>query len=67
VPGGSPFAGQDILSHIHRAPGPGIAFETEGLVKPADLPLVPFYRLHHERYTVYWAVNPTPIPTTASR
>jgi DUF1680 family protein len=47
----------EILSHIRRAPGGGIAFRTDGLVKPADLPLVPLYRLHHERYTVYWATG----------
>jgi hypothetical protein len=45
---------QEIVSHIQRAPGSDLAFKTEGLVAPADLTLIPFYRVHHERYTVYW-------------
>ena len=45
---------QEIVSHIQRAPGSDLTFKTEGLAKPADLTLIPFYRVHHERHTVYW-------------
>ncbi len=38
-----------ILSHIQRIPGDQIAFKTSGLLAPADLPLIPFYRIHHDR------------------
>ena len=58
---------QEILSHIQRLPGSRLAFKTDGLLKPADLPLVPFYRLYHERYTVYWDTAPAAQPATASR
>jgi hypothetical protein len=58
---------QDITAHIRRVPGSEIAFKTDGLLKPNDLSLVPFYRLHHERYTVYWETDATGNPATASR
>ncbi len=34
--------------------GAPLAFRTKGLARPADVTLVPFHRLHHQRYTVYW-------------
>jgi DUF1680 family protein len=55
----------EILSHIKQVPGAQLAFNSDGLVKPADLPLIPFYRLHHERYTVYWQIEN--LPATASQ
>jgi DUF1680 family protein len=58
---------QDVLSHIQRVPGSPLAFKTVGLLKPADLALVPFYRLHHERYSVYWQMDTASTPATASR
>jgi DUF1680 family protein len=56
----------EMLSHIHRAPGKAIAFKTDGLLKPADVTLVPFYRVHHERYTVYWEMDDAASPPTAA-
>jgi DUF1680 family protein len=58
---------KEILSHVQRVPGSQVAFKTDGLLKPADVTLVPFYRLHHERYTVYWGMDATANPATASR
>jgi hypothetical protein len=55
----------EILSHVQRAAGKGIAFKTKGLVKPADLSLIPFYQVHHDRYTVYWKVTGAAPPATA--
>jgi hypothetical protein len=60
----------DILSHIERVPGSDLAFKTSGLLKSptaasADLSLLPFYKIHHEHYSVYWDITPT--PATASR
>ena len=31
-----------------------LVFRTRGLGEPGDVTLVPFYRLHHQRYSVYW-------------
>lgn len=36
--------------------GQSLAFRTEGVGRPRDVTLVPFYREYHERYTVYWDV-----------
>ena len=36
--------------------GAPMAFRTKDLGKPAEVSLIPFYRLHHQRYTVYWQV-----------
>jgi len=33
-----------------------LTFRTEGLGRPADVTLVPFYRVAHERYNIYWKV-----------
>jgi len=54
----------EILSHVQRAAGKGIAFKTKGLVKPADISLIPFYQVHHDRYTVYWKVTGAAPPAT---
>ena len=38
-----------------------LTFRTEGVGRPNDVTLVPFYREYYERYTVYWNVlNETP-------
>jgi len=52
-------------THIRRVPGASLTFKTDGLLKPADVTLLPFYRLHHERYTVYWDLPAA--PSTVSR
>jgi hypothetical protein len=46
----------EIPRHLEVLSGKGIAFKTVGVVKPADLTLIPFYQVHHDRYTVYWKV-----------
>ena len=35
-----------------------LTFRTEGIGRPRDVTLIPFYRLHHERYSVYWKLEP---------
>ena len=50
----------DIPSHLQRVDDKSLTFMSHDLVKPRDLPFVPFYQLYNERYTVYWHVlNPT--------
>jgi len=34
--------------------GGPLTFRTEGVGRPNDVTLIPFYRMHHHRYTVYW-------------
>ena len=36
--------------------GDPLTFHTVGAGRPADVVLKPFYRIHHERYTIYWDV-----------
>ena len=31
-----------------------LTFQTKGVGRPQDVSLVPFYAMHHRRYTVYW-------------
>jgi uncharacterized protein len=37
--------------------GQSLTFRTEGVGRPNDVTLIPFYREYHERYTVYWDVR----------
>ena len=44
----------DILAGIEPVAGRPLTFKTKGIGQPRDVELIPFYRLHHQRYTVYW-------------
>ena len=46
----------DWLGKVEPVAGQPLTFRTHGLGKPDDVTLIPFYRLHHERYSVYWTV-----------
>lgn len=43
-----------IISKVKRVNGRSLAFRTDGLAKPADVSLAPFYQIHGQRYAVYW-------------
>ena len=43
-----------VLAALKPEAGQPLTFKTEGIGHPKDVTLVPFYRLHHQRYTVYW-------------
>lgn len=45
----------DWIRPIENAP---LRFETESVAQPGNerMTLIPFYSLHHERYTIYWNV-----------
>lgn len=47
---------QKLLSSVRLVPGTPVAFRTEGVGRPRDLALVPFYKASDQRYTVYWNV-----------
>ncbi|MBN1846583.1 MAG: glycoside hydrolase family 127 protein [Sedimentisphaerales bacterium] len=46
--------GQPIDQWLRPAPSGPPAFETAGVGRPRDVKLIPFYRMHHRRYAVYW-------------
>ena len=48
-----------VLEHVRPAAGVPLGFETEGIGRPRDVSLVPFYRVFEDRYTVYWKVYST--------
>jgi uncharacterized protein len=44
-----------VLKHIKPA-GEPLVFRTAKLAQPQDVTLIPFYQMHHQRYSVYWNV-----------
>ena len=44
-----------IVEKIKRTESP-LTFKTEGLGRPTEVTLVPYYRVAHERYNMYWKV-----------
>jgi hypothetical protein len=46
--------GPDWLRHVELMSHTPLVFRTRGLARPHDVELRPFFRVHHERYTVYW-------------
>jgi DUF1680 family protein len=54
------LAGEPETVDAHVSPVVGaepLTFETVGIGRPRDVELVPYYRLHHERYNLYWEVE----------
>ena len=47
-------AAMDISSAIEKIPEDALKFRTVGIGRPADLSLIPYYKLHHQRFTIYW-------------
>ena len=45
-----------LTSRITQDPQDPLTFRTNGLGRPRDVELAPFYRLAHERYSLYWRV-----------
>lgn len=46
----------DLVRRVRAVAGEPLTFDTAGLGRPRDVRLAPYYRLAHERYTVYWKV-----------
>jgi len=46
--------GTDPSKWMKPVPPAPVTFRTVSAVKPADVTLYPFYRMHHKRYAVYW-------------
>lgn len=45
---------ETILNSIEPVDGKPLTFKTRGIGSPDDVQLIPFYQMHHQRYTVYW-------------
>ena len=45
---------EKLLDHIQPVSGKVLTFRTHGIGRPEDVTLIPFYRMHRERYSVYW-------------
>ena len=44
----------DLLEHIKPVSGQPLTFRTSGIGRPEDVTLEAFYKLHRERFSVYW-------------
>jgi DUF1680 family protein len=47
-----------LTKRVRRDPRAPLTFRTEGIGRPADVELAPYYRLAHERYNLYWKLVP---------
>jgi hypothetical protein len=47
---------QSLLRHVAPIAGKPLAFTTRSIGRPGDVALIPFYQLHHQRYSVYWTI-----------
>jgi uncharacterized protein len=47
---------REVVSRIKPSAGEALTFRTEGIGRPHDVSLIPFYRVAHERYNLYWKV-----------
>ncbi|HKV40501.1 MAG TPA: beta-L-arabinofuranosidase domain-containing protein, partial [Blastocatellia bacterium] len=45
---------REIVKHIAPVNGTPLAFQTSGIGRPDDVSLIPYYRVAHERYNLYW-------------
>ena len=50
----------ELLGKLTPVPGKPMTWQTKGIGRPADVTLSPLYRLHYQRYTVYWKLTGSP-------
>jgi DUF1680 family protein len=48
---------KDVLSRLKPEPGAAGTFRSDGIGRPRDVVLAPFYKVIEPRYTVYWRVR----------
>jgi len=48
---------QQVLARIAPLPGRPSSFRTKGLAKPEEVTLAPFFRVHFQRYAIYWRLS----------
>jgi DUF1680 family protein len=44
----------EVASWLRPTGDSPLTFRTSGVGRPNDVTLIPFYKMHHRRYTVYW-------------
>jgi hypothetical protein len=44
----------NLLKRVEPVAGRPLTFQTKGIGQPQDVTLIPFYQMHHQRYSVYW-------------
>ena len=49
----------EIMKRVKRSAGASLAFHTNGIGVPHDVSLIPYFRIAHERYTIYWETQKT--------
>jgi len=47
---------RELVRRIKPSRGEALTFRTEGIGRPRDVSLIPYYRVAHERYNLYWKV-----------
>jgi uncharacterized protein len=47
---------REIVRQVRPSKGEALTFRTNGIGRPRDVNLIPFYRIAHERYNLYWKV-----------
>ncbi len=47
----------EVLAKLKPEPGAPLTFRTDGIGRPRDVRLIPFYKVVEERYTVYWRLQ----------
>ena len=45
---------EDVAAKVKPVEGQPLAFHTAGLAQPTEVSLAPFYRVHRQRYAIYW-------------
>jgi DUF1680 family protein len=46
-----------ILAALQPVPGEPLTFRSHGIGRPQDVTFEAFYRLHHQRYAIYWPIG----------
>jgi DUF1680 family protein len=59
-------AAETIAAKVKPVAGRSLVFRSDGLASPAEVTLVPLYRVHHQRYAVYWKLTEREAAGTAS-
>jgi hypothetical protein len=54
---------EQVVSKVQPVAGRPLTFRTVGLGLPKDVSLAPFYRVHRQRYAVYWRLQDRSAPT----
>src|SRR5271166_2087720 len=44
----------ELVGKLQPVPGKPLTYQTKGVGRPADVTLSPLYKLHYQRYSVYW-------------